>query len=426
MPSGQVKILDFGLAHVGHSDMTNTGTILGSPNYMAPEQIRGQRIDARADIFSLGSVFYELLSGRKAFHAESMHALFYKVMHHDPEPVRAVVPSIPAAISDMIKKAMAKEPAMRFQSLAEMRNVIRAVSDRGTAVPNAPLEEVMREYQSATIVVKKSPETRSGGEGSIADAVPARVTFAGEPGGDIFVDVPRSQTLLAASLAAGIPHVNACGGNARCSTCRVVVLSNGENLTPRDSAEIKLAQRLGFTDDIRLACQTRARGAVRLRRLILDDEDVALSRSDRSDRNVHTGSETPLAVMYAGIREFAAFSRRALPYDAVHVVNRFYTQIGEAVLANGGHIDRYDGGGVLALFGLKGEEAKAKCTNAIRAALRMQKRMEPMNAYLSAHFGVTFTFEAGLHYGRMIVGHMGHPDHQRLTAIGEPAAVRRW
>jgi len=427
LPSGQVKILDFGLARVGHSDVTTTGTILGSPNYMAPEQIRGTRIDARADIFSLGSVFYELLSGRKTFQAESLHALFYKVMHHEPEPLRLLVPSIPAAISDMVKRALAKEPAMRFQNLGEMRDVIRAVRDRGTTTPNAGLEEVMREYQSDTLITSeepKRPPLRTTGSTSVsAESGPVRVVFAGETGGDIAVEMPRAQTLLAASLGAGIPHVNECGGNARCSTCRVVVLSNGENLTPRDSAEMKLAQRLGFTDDIRLACQTRARGPVRVRRLILDDEDIQVSRSDRSDKNTHAGSEMPLAVMHASLREFPAFSRRALPYDAVHVVNRFYTQIGEAILANGGHIDRYNSGSVVAFFGIKGEEAKVKCTNAIRAALRMSRRMEPLNAYLNEHFGMTFTFDAGLHYGRMIVGHMGHPDHQRLTAIGEPANI---
>src|SRR5438105_2215889 len=70
LPNGRVKILDFGLARVSHSDMTGTGAILGTPNYMAPEQIRGQRVDARADIFALGTVFYELLSGRRPFVAE--------------------------------------------------------------------------------------------------------------------------------------------------------------------------------------------------------------------------------------------------------------------------------------------------------------------------------------------------------------------
>jgi serine/threonine protein kinase/hemoglobin-like flavoprotein/class 3 adenylate cyclase len=439
LPNGQVKILDFGLARVGQSDMTGTGTILGTPNYMAPEQIRGARIDSRADIFSLGAVFYELFSGRKAFQGESLHTVLYKVLQEDPEPLAAISPAIPVAVSDMVKKALAKDPAVRFQSLAEMRDSVRALRDRGPAGAALSLAELMREHRSDTVIVDRKtadavrnmvwPDDRSmrststptpSGPSMSVDAPPARVTFAGESGGDLIVEVPRGQTLLTASLAAGIPHMHECGGNARCSTCRVLVLANPENLPARDSAELKLSKRLGFGEDIRLACQTRPRGPVRVRRLILDQDDVQLTRADRTPQ---AGNETPLAVLYAGIREFPQFVRRALPYDAVHVLNRYYLQIGEAVLANGGHIDKYLTGGVLALFGIHGEEAKVKCTNALRAALRMQRRMEPLNAYLGQHFGVTFTLEAGLHYGRMIVGHMGHPDHQRLTAIGEPAAL---
>jgi adenylate cyclase len=159
---------------------------------------------------------------------------------------------------------------------------------------------------------------------------------------------------------------------------------------------------------------------LRVRRLILDRDDVNLSRVER---NTIVGSELPLAMLYANVREFPAFLKRALPYDAVHVLNRYYAQIGETILANGGHIDRYTSGGIFALFGIKGEDAKTKCTNAIRAALRMSKRMAPLNAYLNEHFGTTFTFDAGLHYGRMTVGHIGHPDQQRLTALGDAANV---
>ena len=425
MPHGQVKILDFGLARIGQSDMTGTGTILGTPHYMSPEQIRGVRVDSRADIFSLGSVFYELLSYRKAFHGDSVHSILYKVLQHEPESLRTVSPSVPPTVADMIRKAMTKDPAMRPQTLAEMRDVVRTARGREVIEPITLIRtDSKTEFRSDTLLVRKEGSqvsvVRSGSDKSLPN-VPVPVTFSGEIGGDKVVAVGPAQSLLAASLAAGIPHTNECGGNARCSTCRVLVLDNVGNLSPRDSAEIKLAKRLGFSDDIRLACQTKARGPVRVRRLILDRDDINLSRVER---NTIVGSELPLAMLYANVREFAPFLKRSLPYDAVHVLNRYYAQIGETVLANGGHIDRYDGGGgLLALFGIKGEDAKTKCTNAIRAALRMSKRMEPLNAYLNEHFGVTFRFEAGLHYGRMTVGHIGHPDHQRLTALGEASNV---
>ena len=247
------------------------------------------------------------------------------------------------------------------------------------------------------------------------------LTFSHETGGDVVIEGAPGQTLLEASLAAGIPHTHECGGYARCSTCRVLVLSGGENLSPRDSAELKLAKRLSFGDDIRLACQTKVRGPVRVRRLIRDAEDVRLVRVDSGAET--QGMEMPLAVLYAGVRETASLLRRNLPYDVIHIVNRFHLQVGEAVLANGGHIDNYAAGSLIALFGIGGEDARTKCTNAIRAALRMQKRMETLNRYLHENFGLTFTLDVGLHYGRMIVGRIGHPDHTRLTAIGDASSI---
>src|SRR5262245_47698222 len=77
LPGGKVKIVDFGLARMGTSDMTKTGMVMGTPNYMSPEQVRGERVDARSDVFSLGAVFYELLSNRKAFDAASLHTVLF-------------------------------------------------------------------------------------------------------------------------------------------------------------------------------------------------------------------------------------------------------------------------------------------------------------------------------------------------------------
>src|SRR5438552_2142299 len=84
----------------------------------------------------------------------------------------------------------------------------------------------------------------------------------------------RDLTLLQISLKHGIPHVHACGGNARCSTCRVMVHEGLENVLPRNLAEQRLAALKGFEEDVRLACQTHVIGPVRIRRLVLDDKDV--------------------------------------------------------------------------------------------------------------------------------------------------------
>ena len=129
LPSGRVKIMDFGLARMNTSDMTRSGMIMGTPNYMSPEQVRGARVDARSDVFSLGAVFYELLAGRKAFHADSMHTILFKVMEEQPEPVAAFAPGLPPRLVRLVERALAKDPAQRFQHAGEVRDALRAVRD---------------------------------------------------------------------------------------------------------------------------------------------------------------------------------------------------------------------------------------------------------------------------------------------------------
>src|SRR5437870_8718215 len=86
-PSGQVKILDFGLARLGASEMTRTGMVMGTPHYMSPEQVRGEKADARSDVFALGCVMYELLTHKKPFDADTMHSVLFKVMQEEPPPL---------------------------------------------------------------------------------------------------------------------------------------------------------------------------------------------------------------------------------------------------------------------------------------------------------------------------------------------------
>lgn len=411
LPNAQVKIVDFGLARIDQSDMTRTGMILGTPNYMSPEQIKGQSADARSDVFALGTVFYELLGGRKAFEGESLHSVLYQVLQHEPPALRNIA-SVPSNVCDIIKRALAKDPSLRYQTVTEMRDAIHFA--RG----GSPSMTMMQSRETLNPRSEERPRPNSGTIPIASDAAPS-VTFAHETGGDRTIVAQTGQTLLAASLAAGIPHTHECGGNARCSTCRVLVIEGARNLSPRDSQELKLAKRLGFSEDIRLACQAKVSGPVRARRLIIDADDIRIAGA--ANASPMAGTETPLAVLHASIREFAQLTKKNLAYDVVHILNRYYLQVGETVLANSGHIDRYIAGGMLALFGVNGEDARTKCTNAVRAALRMQKRMKIFNVYLREYFGMTFTLDIGLHYGRMIVGNIGHPEHARLTAVGEAA-----
>ncbi len=122
--NGRVKVMDFGLARLGESEMTRAGTVMGTPNYMSPEQVRGERAGPPSDIFSLGAVFYEVIGGRRAFDADSMHAVLYKVTESDPIPLTDCCPDLPPIIEIFVWKALAKDPQLRYRDGGEMREAL--------------------------------------------------------------------------------------------------------------------------------------------------------------------------------------------------------------------------------------------------------------------------------------------------------------
>jgi hypothetical protein len=117
---GVVKILDFGIARVGNITMTQAGMMLGTPNYMSPEQFESGRVDRRSDIFSVGVLLYELLAYRKAFTGEQVWDVMKAVMTKTPPPLTDFVPGIDSAIEAAVARAIEKDPAKRYQTLAEM------------------------------------------------------------------------------------------------------------------------------------------------------------------------------------------------------------------------------------------------------------------------------------------------------------------
>lgn len=114
----KVKVTDFGIAKVSnHLTLTQTGRVVGTPSYMAPEQIEGADVDGRADIFSLGVVLYELLTGQRPFVGESLAALAYKIVHVEPTPPSLVNLDLNDVSDEMVSRAIAKDPADRYQTI---------------------------------------------------------------------------------------------------------------------------------------------------------------------------------------------------------------------------------------------------------------------------------------------------------------------
>jgi len=145
---GQVKLLDFGIAKStprvtearGLLDptvspggsATRTGSVLGTPGYMSPEQVRGEALEPRSDIFALGILLHELLSGQRTFRAGSIVESGYSILHDDPPPLP---PSVPAGVAQVVQRCLAKDPEQRFQSARDVAFALEALRGTGSSTP---------------------------------------------------------------------------------------------------------------------------------------------------------------------------------------------------------------------------------------------------------------------------------------------------
>jgi len=140
LQNGLVKLTDFGIAKMMSMGMTQAGHILGTPNYMSPEQVKGRPVDGRSDIFSLGIILYELLTGEKPFAGQNITTVIYKIINENPIPPRELDASIPAGLNYIVSKALAKNPDERYQTCREMAEDLRNYKDLGnTASPESTL-----------------------------------------------------------------------------------------------------------------------------------------------------------------------------------------------------------------------------------------------------------------------------------------------
>jgi len=274
------------------------------------------------------------------------------------------------------------------------------------------------------------------------------------------VTAESTETILNASLRSGIPHTHVCGGHARCSTCRVMLVEGLEQCDPRNEIEQKMADQLHFDPAIRLACQTTFSGSIALRRLVLDDEDIELDDQTMPGRESSSvGKEKRIAILFSDIRGFTSFSESMPAYDVIHLLNRYFHLVGRVIADNGGYIDNYMGDGIMALFGV--DETPDASLRAVKAGLEMLDVVEKLKPYMmltyhrafdigiGIHYAVkaglemldvveklkpymmltyhrAFDIGIGIHYGEAVVGTIGARERKTETAIGDSVNFASW
>jgi adenylate cyclase len=238
-----------------------------------------------------------------------------------------------------------------------------------------------------------------------------RLTY---PSGRV-VRIVRGVSVLEASRMAGIPHASVCGGRGRCSTCRVKVAGPDEAIPPPAPEEVTVLQRVGAAPDVRLACQLRPRGDLRVTPLL---PATARARDGFRRPGYLYGAEREIVILFGDLRGFTKLSENKLPYDLVFLLNQYFAEMGHAVEAAGGRIDKFIGDGVMALFGLDGG-VEAGCRDALVAAKDMGLRMQSLNRALVHDIAEPLRIGIGIHAGRAIVGQMGYGTAVSVTAVGD-------
>ena len=164
--NGDIKVMDFGIARAmsdAQSTMTQTAQVIGTAQYLSPEQARGERVDARSDLYSTGCLMYELLTGRPPFTGDSPVAIAYQHVRENPIPPSRLDPSLPPWADSIVLKAMAKSPADRYQSAAEMAaDIQRAASGMQVAASMSPPTRAENYYDHQQRTQNMGPQTMMG------------------------------------------------------------------------------------------------------------------------------------------------------------------------------------------------------------------------------------------------------------------------
>ncbi len=229
------------------------------------------------------------------------------------------------------------------------------------------------------------------------------------------VSAPLGPTLLEISRMHGVPHAAICGGRSRCSTCRVRVDQGADKLPRADFAEQVTLGSINAPPNVRLACQLRPTGNLTVARLLRPTMTLpAAAETSEADAD---GVERILALMFLDMRNFTQHMEEKLPYDVVYILNEFFAATGKAITSNGGMIDKFQGDGLLAVFG-RSNGPEAGCRQALQAARAIDLALDHFNAKMAEELGQPLRVGIGIHAGPLLLGRIGWGEAVDMTVIG--------
>ena len=228
------------------------------------------------------------------------------------------------------------------------------------------------------------------------------------------VKISKGTSILEASRENSIGHISMCGGRGRCSTCRVRILSDHDDLPERNGVEEQVAKRLNLDSNVRLACQLRPISNITVRPLV----SAPKTSVNEANKLSLSGRETEVVVMFVDLRDFTLISEKLLPYDTVFLLNKYFKICGEAIAENNGNIDKFIGDGVMALFN-SGERLKDNSIDALKAATVISEKMAALSRESEEDFQHRLGIGIGIHAGTTIMGEMGYGTSISETAIGD-------
>ena len=223
------------------------------------------------------------------------------------------------------------------------------------------------------------------------------------------------------SIENKIPHLHECGGNGRCTTCRVRIVEGHKNLSKITNVEKQQAKELRWDSSIRLACQCTVHGDVSLERLLWSSPEITSLQLETVPEG--SAEERPIAILSCDMRGFTNITSKQMSFDTAHMLNRFYTALGDPILLNNGIIYQYVGDEIIGIFGVAGGDPAEHCLSATRAALGMQFAAERLSRYELSEFGVDLKIGVGIMYGMAYLGHLGHPKFRQFVVIGDPMNI---